>query len=249
MTNKRALLVGINYRGTSSELSGCINDVENVKKYLLTQGYLEEKITVLTDDTQTKPTRANMLHSIMDLILSPESTLYFHYSGHGGSIRDRSGDEADGKDECLFPIDSRQRGVIVDDEWRRLLCFMRKEQKLMAVLDACHSGSGMDLAYNLYQRFGGQELTMVKDSHYAPTKGKVVMLSGCLDYQTSSDAFLEGEAQGALTYAFLKAIQKKKVTYKGLVLKVRQLLKKKRYSQIPTLSSGRKLNLESIIKL
>ena len=206
MGDKRALLVGINYRGTSSELSGCINDVENVKRYLLTQGYSEEKIMVLTDDTQVKPTRANMLHYIMDLVLSPENTLYFHYSGHGGSMRDRSGDEVDGKDECLFPIDSRQRGVIVDDEWRKLLCFMRKEQKLMAVLDACHSGSGMDLAYNLYQRFGGQELTMVKDSHYSPTKGKVVMISGCLDPQTSADAWEEGEAQGALTYAFLKVI-------------------------------------------
>ncbi len=245
---KRALLVGINYRGTQSELSGCINDVENVKVYLLAHGYSEDSITVLTDDTPNKPTRSNILKGIMNLVLSGDKHLYFHYSGHGGSTRDRSGDETDGKDECLFPIDSRQSGVILDDEWRLLLDFMKKDQKLFAVLDACHSGSGMDLAYNLYQRYGGTTFSMVKDSHYTSTKGKVTMLSGCLDFQTSADAYEENQAQGALTYAFLKAM-KKKVSHEDLIVKIRALLKKKGYQQIPTLSSGRKLNLKTAVKI
>lgn len=249
--NKRALLVGINYRGTSSALSGCINDVENVKKYLLTKGYSEENITVLTDDTPTKPTKANMLKAILNLLLSDSKKLYFHYSGHGGSIRDsrgESGDEKDGKDECLFPIDCDTAGVILDDEWRRLLSFMRKGQELIAVLDCCHSGSGMDLAYCLYQRFGGRSLKMIKDSNYLRTKGKVVMLSGCRDDQTSADAWEENQAQGALTYAFLK-VMKKPPTYEDLILKVRKLLKKKGYSQIPTLSAGRPLDLKQKVRV
>jgi len=32
---KRALLVGINYRGTRSELNGCINDVTQVTDFYL----------------------------------------------------------------------------------------------------------------------------------------------------------------------------------------------------------------------
>ena len=75
---KRALLVGINYRGTKSELSGCINDVENVKKYLLKRGYSEENIVVLTDDTPVKPTKSNILKCILDLILSGDKHLFFH---------------------------------------------------------------------------------------------------------------------------------------------------------------------------
>jgi hypothetical protein len=32
---KRALLIGINYTGTSSALRGCINDVKNLKQFLV----------------------------------------------------------------------------------------------------------------------------------------------------------------------------------------------------------------------
>ena len=247
---KPALLIGINYKGTSSELHGCIHDVENVKKYLLQRGFDEKDICVLTDDTDVKPTKANILKGIAGLILSGGKQLYFHYSGHGGSIKDRSGDEKDGCDECLCPLDYQENGVILDDEWRNLLALMKTDQTLFAVLDCCHSGSGMDLAYNLYQRYGGLSLSMVRDKSYTPTKGKVIMLSGCLDPQTSADAYEEGQSQGALTYAFLKVMQRKNLTYEKLVLEVRKLLKRKGYSQIPTLSSGRKLKLRSsVIKL
>ena len=32
---KIALLIGINYYGTSAELRGCINDVNNINNYLI----------------------------------------------------------------------------------------------------------------------------------------------------------------------------------------------------------------------
>lgn len=60
--NKRALLIGINYRETPSELRGCINDVNNVKEFLLTKGYKEKYITILTDDTEVKPTQIGRAH-------------------------------------------------------------------------------------------------------------------------------------------------------------------------------------------
>jgi hypothetical protein len=55
---KKALLVGINYRNTESELNGCINDIINMKDVLITKfGYSIDDITVITDDTEIKPTR------------------------------------------------------------------------------------------------------------------------------------------------------------------------------------------------
>lgn len=33
---KRALLIGINYFGSANALNGCINDVKNVKEFLIT---------------------------------------------------------------------------------------------------------------------------------------------------------------------------------------------------------------------
>ena len=39
-----------------------------------------------------------------------------HYSGHGVSVQDHSGDESDGQDEALVPTDFATKGVIIDDE-------------------------------------------------------------------------------------------------------------------------------------
>ena len=45
---KRAVLVGINYVGQKGELSGCHNDVGNIKDYLVNvQGFQEQNITIL----------------------------------------------------------------------------------------------------------------------------------------------------------------------------------------------------------
>lgn len=45
---KRALLIGINYTGQQGQLSGCHNDVGNIKDYLINaQGFKQEHITVL----------------------------------------------------------------------------------------------------------------------------------------------------------------------------------------------------------
>ncbi len=39
-----------------------------------------------------------------------------HYSGHGGSAKDKTGDEDDGKDETMIPVDYKTSGQIKDDE-------------------------------------------------------------------------------------------------------------------------------------
>ena len=36
-------------------------------------------------------------------------------SGHGGQTKDLDGDEADGFDEVIYPVDFKQAGHIVDD--------------------------------------------------------------------------------------------------------------------------------------
>ena len=246
--SKRALLIGINYRGTSSELNGCINDVNNVKEFLLTKGYKEKYITVLTEDTEVKPTRTNILKCFLELILSGDKTLYFHYSGHGGYTTDISGDESDGKDETLVPLDYRENGDILDDEIRGLLQCLNKKQYLTAILDCCHSGSGMDLRWNLYERFGGTRLRMVSDGNYCDTRGQVIMLSGCLDTQTSADAHIGGKFQGAMTHAFLSCYPKAK-THQDLIQKIRNLLRKEKYTQIPNLTAGKELDLASRVNI
>lgn len=263
MTTKKALLIGINYRGTSSALNGCINDVNNMKEYLLKNNYIDADITVMTDDTELKPTRANMIAEIMKLIQSGADRLFLHYSGHGSWIKDTSGDEADGRDETLVPLDYTKSGMIVDDQLRGLLTFMPANSKLTAVFDCCHSGTGMDLAYNLtsekrlvrvkkgrmFVRSFENFLVMKKDVRYKDTPGQVIMLSGCLDKQYSADAFQEGKYQGALTFCLLKTLESEKPSnWQDLVTKVRDLLKKNNYDQIANLTSGRELSLATAVE-
>lgn len=243
--SKKALLIGINYTGTSSALNGCINDVDAMKAYLLKNGYNEENITILTDETETKPTRVNILTHLLELIVSDAKTLFFHYSGHGSYIRDEDGDEMDGKDECLCPVDYYSAGMILDDEIRGVLQCLNKGKKLTMILDCCHSGSGADLCYNMYER--GGTYSMLKNSKQTKTRGEVVMISGCRDIQTSADSYINGKFQGALTNSFLYVVERhKRLSYEELIRKVRSKLKKDRYSQIPCLSSGRELKLGSL---
>lgn len=45
----------------------------------------------------------------------PNDALFFHYSGHGGQTKDKDGDEGDGYDEVIYPVDFESSGHIVDD--------------------------------------------------------------------------------------------------------------------------------------
>jgi hypothetical protein len=249
--NKRALVIGINYTGTPSALNGCINDAMSVREELVKRGYPENNITLLTDDTDVKPTRENILKALLALIVSDATELYFHYSGHGISVRDLDGDEDDGKDECLVPLDYRYGNMILDDEIRGLLYCLSERQRMFCVLDCCHSGTGMDLKYNLYERYGGRYLSMMDDRKQRPTRGQCIMLSGCQDPQTSADAWEEGKFQGAMTYSFLRALEEcgSRARYEDLIKRIRAILKEKGYSQLPSLSAGKPLNLRSRVQL
>lgn len=241
MSKKRALVVGINYVGTSNELRGCVNDANALHECLVKKGY---ECVVLLD---AEATRTRILKELYNLILSDAKTLYFHYSGHGGQVVDiggADGDELDGMDETLVPVDFESAGMIIDDEIRGLLVSLSEEKKMTITLDCCHSGTGVDLAYNAYERI--THTTLVRDEKQLPTRGKVVCLSGCQDRQTSADAFIGGTFQGALTNALLANFDKC-ATWLDLYKGVNDTLRKGKYSQISCLSSGTKLDLKNAL--
>jgi len=287
---KRALLIGINYRGQDGELGGCINDVKAVKKMLVNRfKYNPRRVLMLTDDTKKKPTRRNILRYLRWFArkLRRGDTFYLHYSGHGSRAWDRQGDEPDRFDETIVPIDMKD---ITDDELNNLfLKRLRRGVKVFAVVDACHSGTAMDLPYNY--RFEGSHartafkggvrevgsdsgetsddesndgepiregeehrgtahVKLVKRSRgraqrRRPPRARVVMISGCRDYQTSADAYIDGRYQGALTAHLLKVLNKyrsKPPSLKSLMTGIHALLENE-YEQEPQLSAGHRLKL------
>ncbi|OQN98909.1 Metacaspase-1A [Cryoendolithus antarcticus] len=151
---RKALLIGVNYFGQRGQLRGCINDVKNMSSYLNGYfGYKREDMVCLTDDQQSpmsQPTKANILRAMHWLVKDarPNDSLFFHYSGHGGQTKDLDGDEDDGYDEVIYPVDFREAGHIVDDEMHRIMVApLQPGVRLTAIFDSCHSGSALDLPY------------------------------------------------------------------------------------------------------
>jgi len=159
--NKKALFIGINYFGTAAELKGCINDVQNVST-LVCKRFGFNNCLYLTDDQSDpnkKPTYDNIINAMRWLVqdAKPGDSLFFHYSGHGGTAKDSETDEIDGFDETILPLDYNQKGQIVDDViYANMVQPLPKGCRLTAVFDSCHSGTVMDLPYT-YQCDGQVE--------------------------------------------------------------------------------------------
>lgn len=211
------LLIGINYSGTSAALRGCHNDVDFMQRFLT--GTVTAAATdavrapvapppwlrVLKDDPSLppdqQPTRANIVHALRELADLPTArNIYIHFSGHGGTMPDMNGDEDDGMDSSLVPVDYKRAGFIADDELRLLLNRFRSEQTVVFVGDCCHSGTLCDLPVRVETKAPppasatGRRADLrdfvVRQRPYPETAARVIMLSGCRDAQTSSDAML-----------------------------------------------------------
>eukprot|EP00842_Homolaphlyctis_polyrhiza_P005993 jgi/Hompol1/6395/HPOL_000851-RA len=124
---KKALLIGILYKGTHNELEGCVNDTINMRRFLIDKyGFKQENIRIMREDSKNRfliPTRSNILANMRWLISGalPGDSLVFQFSGHGSQVADLDGDEDDGLDETICPVDFEKNGMIVDDEMNRIL--------------------------------------------------------------------------------------------------------------------------------
>lgn len=237
---KFALLVGLNYTGTSAALRGCENDVKHMHQYLMKRrGYKDENIVIITEDTKKKGTGVNIMHALGTLIVKAHTDdakeLFFHYSGHGSSTRDRDGDEDDGRDETIVPLDYKTGGMITDDQLRDYVEHMPKDCHMMCLFDCCHSGTILDLKW----RYEGDFKNYV-ENNASNINSSVVMLSGCRDNQTSADAWIKGKWGGAMTSAYLDSIDNSS-TWEQLLVNMRSYLKKHNYTQYPRLCSSNRI--------
>lgn len=235
---KRALLFGCNYSRPEDgayALNGCINDVHSMANWLMTRGYTIEKI--LDDGSTPKsPSRATIIKSLQGVVAEskPGDQVFIHYSGHGGQNFESPEDEADGVDETIYGSGESYLEEITDDALRQTLVdAMPRGVRVRCVFDSCHSASVLDLPLRCVD---GEKFI----EEAAPPKGTedILEISGCLDEQTSADAFIGGKAQGALTHAFLAVVRTMpSLTWLQVVGEIRRKLAGK-YEQIPQLSVG-----------
>jgi hypothetical protein len=165
---KRALLVGVSKycRGDGSECGkrkkywwdlNSEPDLDALKQVLMQKfGFTESEIKVLKTNEET--THESIRRTFKSFLIDPTregDTVYFHYSGHGGTVPDDDqhgpnplvGDEISGFDQTLIPSDYVSRleaaNDIRDDEIRDWLDELKKKKpgNVTITMDSCFSGT------------------------------------------------------------------------------------------------------------
>ena len=220
--------------------------MQNVATYLRdTVQY--DTVDVYTDKTTPgQVTGHGILNTLWELVVQSHQkslkNVWIHFSGHGTGVTDQNGDETDGQDEAICPVDHLTNGVITDDTIKSMIRYFNKDTQVVCVFDCCHSGTMGDLKYRM-------------DGVMANTKSEcwanVVMLSGCRDSQTSADAYNVGgnkQYTGAMTTCLLDCLRYRRqinngnVTVFKLLKDLRRLLTYREFDQKPVLTSSRPLD-------
>lgn len=252
MPRRIALTVGINdYPGTDADLAGCVNDALDWAHVLGDWGY----------DTHTlldaHATKANVLGTLRGLAQSARwgDRIVFTYSGHGSWVPDRSGDEADGRDEVLCMHDFRSGGLLTDDELHDVYQLMAYGVRFIILSDSCHSGT--------VSRFAPQhppvdrEARFLSPAYFLPpaelrrayaverqvtrsaARPGSILMSGCADHEYSYDAWFGSRANGAFTRTAIAALPSAgtRISYKAWHDRIRRTLPSGNYPQTPQLSA------------
>ncbi|EPY27857.1 metacaspase [Strigomonas culicis] len=253
----RALFIGINYTGTSSQLSGCVNDVHQMLGTLQRIHFPISECCILVDDPKfpnmtAYPTRENILKYMAWLThdVRPGDVLFLHYSGHGGQTKGGS-DSEEQYDQTLVPMDYQQKGCILDDDlFIMLIKHLPAGVRMTCVFDCCHSATMLDLPFSFIatqQVAGGRTgycMKPVRRDNFS--NGDVLMFSGCDDSGTSADVrdTGRGNAGGAATQAFTWAlVNTSGLSIMDMLLKTREILRQKKFKQVPQLTASKPVDL------
>lgn len=252
-----ALCIGINYPGTDHELRGCVNDANDWGQFLTGQGF---HTSYMLDGQATRAAILAQMHDVISKLL-PGDVGFVTYSGHGTWVPDQDGDEPDGRDEAICPIDMGDDGhnLIIDDEFHLLFNGIKDKAKLIFVTDSCHSGTVfrfLDLGgarksrvrflppshfvkstpmYHRMERAFGQGAGKIQDP-----LPNLIHFSACRDSEYANDAEFHGRPNGAFTYYALSGFKKvvaQKGAYQDAWKDLRHYLPSMEYPQTPLLNA------------
>lgn len=144
MNRQYAVLVGLSfvdaarYSGWDGR-SGCVGcevDVDFARELLTLEGFATADVHVLKSE---EATAAAVLAALTAAVrrAQPGDLVVFYYSGHGGHVRDRDGDEQDRQDETLCLFDRQ----VIDDEIGRVWDLLHPNAYAVMISDSCHSAS------------------------------------------------------------------------------------------------------------
>lgn len=253
---RAAVCIGVNYLGTDYALSGCSNDADDWASYLHGRGF---QVSVV-DEVQA--TKANIVAAMKGVVgsLGVGDVGVITFSGHGTWVPDLNGDEPDGKDEAICPVDLGDDGknLLIDDEIAVILSAAVIGSRVVFITDSCHSGT----VFRFMGPFDGVKRKIrylppaefIKDPklldavHKLGPKGPpptdsplpgVVHFGACSDNEYSYDTEFNGRANGAFTHTALQAAGELRAgaTYADWNARIRYKLPSVTYPQTPRFNS------------
>jgi hypothetical protein len=229
MPTGRSLHIGLNrvdpnaYEGWDGQLAGCENDARDMQAIANAQKFSPK--TLLTRSATSTAVTAAIADAAAKLM--PGDSFFLSYSGHGGQVPDKNGDEKEDKMDETWVLYDRE---LVDDELYALWGKFQTGVRIFVLSDSCHSGTvakaafsggkGSPAAFGLDSKRRPKMLPRnIQDATYAAHRklyddiqkslpagsrvsigASVILISGCQDNQTSAD----GERNGLFTEKLLK---------------------------------------------
>ena len=213
-----SLHIGLNrvdpdqYEGWNGQLTACEADARDMEALAKKQGVASRTLLL---------TKAATADAVSGAILGAARTLksgdlfFLTYSGHGGQVRDTNSDEADRMDETWVCYDRQ----FVDDELYDLWSKFKSGVRIVVLSDSCHSGTVLreipasisggprirampTTVARKVQKAHAKLYKRIQDEHPAAENAKVdasvLLISGCMDNQTSRDGARNGLFTGTL---------------------------------------------------
>ena len=223
-----SLHIGLNrvdpkqYEGWDGALRACVQDAHDMQRLADGLGY---RSSLLLDKDGTSRKVSNAISSAAEALVAGD-VFFLSYSGHGGQVPDRNGDEskaetdelgefADTYDETWVLYDR----MLVDDELFELWSRFKPKVRIIVLSDSCHSGTVArrppwemageppsrripleveDETYRAHKRTYDTVQRRVPTRDRSAVKASVTLISGCMDNQTSADGTVNGRFTGRL---------------------------------------------------
>ena len=238
---KRAFMVGISHYDTAltgyqwNNING-VEDINLLSPILKKQGFY---LTTILDEQATYQNITNQLSTFTNQTKKGD-IIYLHFSAHGQPVEDLNGDEEDGWDEAIVPIDAYKnykKGVyegkkhLLDDQLNTYIKKLRTKIGpsgfLYVVIDACHAGTssrandetarGTKVGFTYNNKVF--KPSAQKKSHYkveaTPKMSHVMYLEACRPDQVNMEIKVDGKRYGPLSYNISQALQAKPLSANG----------------------------------
>lgn len=229
---KRAFLVGISHYDTA--LTGYqwnnINGVEDVNLLSPTLKNQSFTTTTLLDEQATYDNIVSQISQFINMTKKGD-IVYLHFSAHGQPIEDLNGDEEDGWDESIVPVDAfkiYKKGVyegqkhLTDDQLNKFVKKLREKIGptgfLYVAIDACHAGTssrandetvrGTHVGFSYNNKVFKPSTN--KKSHYqietSIKLSNVLFIEACRPDQVNTEIKVDGKRFGPLSYNIAQAL-------------------------------------------